>query len=159
MPGSATLDPTVLVDSLVTDVIDGLRGELHPAFGVRAYRVFTVLESWTGPSIGQGTKSVSETEIDPQPFVEVWNGLRFDLAECGIDEVGEVRLREVSLTYTEAELVGPTPLPTNQRWLIKISEAHGQANRDRYFVHTKPPYVDREKDMGWVMWLRPSEAG
>ena len=159
MPGSAILDPNVLVDSLVPGVIDGLRGSLHPAFGVRSYRVFTVLEEWTGQNIGQGTKSETVLEIDPQPLVDVWTGLRFELSRCGLDEVGEIRLREVSLTYTEAELVGVQPLAINQRWLIRLSEAHGQLNDDKYFIHAKPPFVDREKDMGWVMWLRASERG
>ena len=30
--GEATLDPAVLIDSLVPDVIDGLREDLYPAF-------------------------------------------------------------------------------------------------------------------------------
>lgn len=159
MPGSATLDPDVLVDSLVTDVIDGLRSDLHPAFGVRAYRVYTIRETWSGSRLGEGNRSEVATEITPQPLVEAWDGLRYELARCGLDEMGQVRLREVSLTYTEAELIGPSSLGKNERWLIRIDEAHGQENTSRYFVHTKPPYVDREKDMGWIVWLRASEVG
>lgn len=161
MPGNATLDPNVLVDSLVPGVIDGLRRSLHPAFGVRAYRVFTILQTWSGASIGQGQKTEVVNEIDPQPLVDIWTeagALRFELSRCGLDEAGTIRVREVSLTYTEAELIGPQPLAANQRWLIRISEAHGQENTDKYFIHTKPPYVDREKDMGWVMWLRVAEG-
>lgn len=153
MPGSAVLDPDVLVDSLVTDVIDGLRGDLHPAFGVRAYRVYTVLRQWSGRSVGEGSYQDTETEIDPQPFVARWDGLRFNLEPCGIDELGEIVLTEVSLTYTEAELTG-RPLEQNQQFMIKLTDAHGQQSTEKYFIHTKPPYVDREEDMGWVVWLR-----
>ena len=158
MPGSAILDPNVLVDDLVTDVIDGLRGDLHPQFGIRAYRVYTVLRQWSGGQVGRGTATDTVVELDPQPLVEAWNGLRFQLRDCGLDELGEVRVREVSLTYTEAELIGPKPLPAGAQWFIRIGEAHGQANRDKHFLHTKPPYVDRERDMGWILWLRSAEA-
>lgn len=155
MPGSATLDPDVLVDSLVEDVIDGLRGDLHPAFGVRAYRVYTVLRTWSGGQIGMGSSSDVENEIDPQPFVARWDGLRFQLETCGIDEMGEIVLIEVSLTYTEEELAG-RPLAKNEQWFYKLVDAHGQETSEKYFILTKPPYVDREENMGWVVWLRAS---
>lgn len=158
MPGSAILDPTVLVDDLVPDVIDGLREDLHPQFGIRAYRLFTVLRSYSGRHIGEGSFTDVETEIRPQPLVEVWNGLRFELRDCGVDELGEIRLREVSLTCNEADLIGPKPLSRGQQWLLRLAEAHGQANRNKFFVHTRPPYVDREKDMAWVLWLRSAEG-
>ena len=157
MPGSATLDPDVLVDSLVEDVIDGLREELHPLFGVRSYRLYTLLRTWSGTMPGEGTKIDVEVELTPQPLIEVWGGYKYDLEPCGLDEMGVIRLREISLTYTQAELIGPT-LTCNQQWLMKLKEAHGQGNSERVFIHDRPPYVDREKDMGWVMWLRAAEA-
>lgn len=158
MPGSAILDPTVLVDDLVPDVIDGLREDLHPQFGIRAYRLFTVLRSYTGAHIGEGPFSDVVTEIRPQPLVEVWNGLNFTLRDCGVDELGEIRLREVSLQCTEADLIGPKPLARGQQWFLRLDEAHGQATRAKFFVHTRPPYIDREKDMAWVLWLRSAEG-
>jgi len=154
MAGSAVLDPNVLVDSLVTDVIDGLREDLHPQFGVRAYRVFTILRTWSGRSVGEGTKVDTEVELRPQPLVHTWDGLKYDLEPCGLNLDGEVKLTEVSLTYTEAELDGGITLGRNQQWLIRIDEGHGQETRSKFFLHTKPPFIDREKDMGWVLWLR-----
>lgn len=158
MPGSAILDPNVLVDDLVPDVIDGLRGDLHPQFGIRAYRVFTLARQWSSGVIGKGSPTDTVTEILPQPLIEVRGSLRFELKDCGVDELGEIKLREVSLSYTEAELVGPKPPPKGLQWFIRITEAHGQATRDKDFIHTRPPHVDREKDMGWILSLRSVEA-
>lgn len=156
MPGSATLG-TNLVDELVGDVVDSLRDDLHTEFGVRAFRVYTVRRAWTGRRVGEGRKTDVVTEITPQPAVHRWDGFELELAQCGLDEIGEVRLSEVSLTYTYDELTGGA-LPDNVQWFIRLSEAHGQLNPDRYFVFTRPPYPDREKTLGWVLWLRASEA-
>ena len=156
MPGTAILDPNVLVDSLVVDVIDGLRGELHPPFGVRAYRVFTVLRTWSGLSVGEGSSNDVEAEILPQPKVEPFTELEFRQQPCGLDEAGFVTLSEVSLTYKHSELLFTPAM--NQQWMMKIAEAHGQAQPARYFVHTRPPFVDREKTMGWLCWLRHVEV-
>lgn len=162
MAGNAILDPNVLVDSLVADVIDGLRGELHPAFGVRSYRLFTVLRQWTGKTAGEGTSTDTEDEILPQPLIEPWegvgSGLQLDLKTCGMDEIGQITVREVSLTYTEDDLRGPASLARNQQWFLKLTDAHGQGTRQKYFIHGKPPYVDRVRDMGWIMWLREAKA-
>ena len=163
--GTEFLDPDVLVDSLVVDVIDGLREELHPLFGVRAYKVFTEARTWSGNIIGEGSLSKVEVELRPQPRVRAWDqggrGFELDLAKCGIDELGEIKLTEISLTNTFKELAGRDPntsLPKNQEFLLRLEDAHGQANPVRYFTHTRPPFVDREKDMGWVMWLRRTQV-
>lgn len=153
MAGSAVLDPNVLVDSLVADVIDGLRGELHPEFGIRAYRASLVIRTWAGRFIGEGgsfTETV--TEITPQPKVWTWDGIRWGLEACGLNEMGEVKLTEVSLTYTNADL--DPPHEENQEFFIRITEAHGQGTPPRNFVHVRPPFIDREKDFGWVLWLK-----
>jgi hypothetical protein len=160
MPGTAILDPDVLIDDLVPEVIDGLRGDLHPEFGVRAYRVFTVKRTWSGSMVGEGSVSEVTNEITPQPKVLVWTGLKFELRTCGLDDMGEIQLREVSLTYTHLELTGKSDavmLGKNQEFLIKLTEAHGQGNPVRYFQHSRPPFVDRENDMGWVVWLRDAK--
>lgn len=151
--GSAVLDPATLVDSLVPDVIDGLREELHPAFGVRAYRVYRVIRSWTGKVAGEGTFTDEAAEIRTQPRIEMWDGFRFVQMTCGIDEAGEIRLSEVSLTYTEAQLTAQ-PLRKNQDVFLAITEAHGQGSSTQLFAHTKPPFVDRERTMGWMIYLR-----
>lgn len=156
--GAAVLSANVLVDSLVADVIDGLREDLHPQFGVRAYRLYRVIRTWTGVVAGEGTHTDAGVELRPQPKVMVWDGLRYTLAACGIEELGEVKLTEISLTYTEAQLTGQ-PLAANQELFLALGEAHGQAQVTRLFAPTRPPYVDRIKDMGWVLSLRRVQSG
>lgn len=158
LAGAATLDNEVLVDSLVTDVIDGLREELHPQFGVRAYRVYRVIRTWTGDIAGEGTFTDAGHELRPQPLVSVWDGLRFVQAVCGLEELGEVKVTELSLTYTEAQITGK-PLTVSQECFIAIGEAHGQAQPIHLFTHARPPFVDRTKDMGWSLMLRRVQSG
>lgn len=153
--GEAVLDPAVLVDSLVPDVIDGLREDLHPAFGVRAYRCYRVIRTWNGKTAGEGSMVEDTAELRPQPRVMVWDGMHFVQATCGIRELGEVRLSEISLTYTEAQLTGRgLGLGKNQELFIGIAEAHGQATEPRLFGHTRPAFIDREKTMGWMLYVR-----
>lgn len=155
--GEATLNPDVLVDSLVPDVIDGLREDLHPQFGVRAYRVYRVIRTFSGRTTGEGTAVDVAHELRPQPRVQIWDGMRWEQATCGIRDLGELRLTEVSLTYTEGQLTGQ-PLGRNQEAFIAIGEAHGQGTITRLFAHTKNPFIDREKTMGWVLFLRVVEG-
>lgn len=157
LTGTATLDPEVLVDSLVPDVIDGLREELHPQFGVRAYRVYRVIRSWAGKTAGEGSYSDDAGELRPQPRVRMWNGLRFVQATCGIRELGDVMLTEVSLTYS-AEQLDPRSLRANQEIFFAIGEGNGQLSPMRVWANAAPPFIDREKDMGWVLNLRRVEA-
>lgn len=155
MGGSAVLSPDVLVDSLVTDVIDGLREDLHPQFGVRPYRTYTVRRTWSGSIVGEGTATDVAVELRPQPRVQ--EKTTWEPGPNGMVRVGEFLLTEVSLSYTYAELTGGA-VAANAQWLIRIDEAHGQGNPSRYFTIARPPAVDREKDMGWVLALRPVQV-
>lgn len=154
MSGSATLG-TNLVDSLVP-IADELRGSLHADFGVRQFRVWTVSRAWSGGEVGEGSSSDVELELTPSPLVKSWlnriSGLDWRLEPCGIDEAGLVRLSEISLTYTEAELIGDG-LANGVEWFIKLSDGRGQEVADRYFTVTRPPFPDRINDIGWTMEL------
>ena len=154
MGGSATLG-TNLVDSLVPDVVDGLRNDLHPDFGVRQFRVYTVSRVWASGSAGDGGFVDTEAEITPQPLVVspgVARTAEFSLEPCGVDEAGLIVLREVSLTYTEAELSGGD-LPAGTEWFIKLRDAHGQGIPETIWTVKKRPWADRIKDIGWMMEL------
>lgn len=155
MPGSAPRGSN-LVDDLLPD-IDGLRGDLHADFGVRPFRVYTVRRAWSGTMVGEGTATDTVAEITPAPRVLTWDGYEFDLTHGGIVSKGELKLTEVSLTYTHTEITGGT-LAQNVQWFIRIDEGHGQGQPSRYYVHAKPPFPDREKDIGWVIWLRAAQV-
>lgn len=151
MPGSADIG-TNLVDSLLT-VVDDLRDSLHTDMGVRHWRVFTQRRSWDGGEVGEGVMTTVEVEITPQPLVST--DLRNELTPQGIREAGGVMLSEVSLTYTEAELVG-VDVMAHEQWLYVLREAHGQEMRDRFYSLSAPPMPDRISTIGWVVKLRPA---
>jgi len=159
--GSASLNSDVLVDSLVPDVIDGLRESLQPQFGVRAYRVYRVIRTWSGAAVGDGIHTDVAVELRPQPLVWTWetiaDGLRYEQAACGLRELGQIKLTEVSLTYTEDDLTGGDTA-VNVEVFIALGEANGQGTHTRLFTHSKPPYIDRIKDLGWAVFLKHVEA-
>lgn len=150
--GTATLNPSVLVDSLVPGVIDSLRDSLNPQFGIRAYRVYRVIRTWTGTQPGDGSYSDNAGELRPYPRVMVWDGFRFEQEPAGLKSAGRIRLTEVSLSYAESDLTGQ-PLRANQELLIAVADANGERSSVNLFTHVQPPYIDREKDMGWVLNL------
>jgi len=151
--GEAVLDPDVLVDSLVSDVIDGLRGELHPGFGVRAYRVYRVIRTWSGGRPGAGTPTDEVAELLPQPFVAPWDGLETKMGRCGLEDVGDIVLTEVSLSYTYDQLSRRGTLDEDEELLYAIGEGGGQGQPCVVYTLAKPPYCDRVKDLGWKVWL------
>lgn len=149
MPGSAEMGDTLL-DELV-ECLDECRGEIHEELGDYQYRVFTVLRTWSGVSRGDGDFSEVETEIEPRPRVESFTR-RDKLEPSGLDEADVVRVRMISLTYTEAELAGDD-LAENQQWVIRLKDAYGQKIRERNFILEGSPWADRLKDLGWSMTL------
>lgn len=149
MPGTAAMG-TNLVDEmvLVADEARALRGEL----GGNQYRVYVVQRAWSGGEPGAGVATDTELrELTPTPLV-VELALRRRQEPQGVEEHGTVRLDEVSLTYTLAELV-PT-IAADQELLYKLVDQHGQGNPVRWFTLAAPPLPDREKTIGWVMRLR-----
>jgi hypothetical protein len=104
--------------------------------------------------VGDGIAGAwTETEITPQPLV-TYGDLRFQLDPCGLETAGEIVLTEVSLTYTEPELVGGPPAD-GVEFAYLLRDAHGQQLYPRYFVPAAPPYPDRINDIGWRVRLRP----
>lgn len=154
MAGSATLDDDVLVDSLVTDVIDDLRA-LPGEFGTRPYRVFAVRRLWDGSEIHDGTYEDTEVELVPTPRVSYLDRgkITYSLPPVGIEERGDITVDEISLTYTEAEL-RPLDLSGSEEFFYVLREKYGQLSEDRYFVVANPPAVDREENMCWVVVLK-----
>ncbi len=156
MAGSATLNDDLLVDSLVPTV-DALRNDLHAAFGVRHFRVFVVTRTWTGAMPGLGTYTDVELELSPRPLVEPFTELKYKLEPCGLSVAGYIRVKEISLTYTEDELGAPDVPAENVQRFWKISEGHGQSTQTRYFTLKGPPYPDRIKNIGWQAQLQVIE--
>lgn len=156
MAGSATIDQTVLVDGLL-GTIDALR-DLGRQFGQRAYRMYRVLRTWSGGAVGEGAYTDVLTEMTPRPCVHPFTeGLDNKLRPCGLMEAGVVKLTEVSLTYTYGELTG-AGLSAGQEHLLLLREGYGQGQPDRYWRLDRPPFPDRENDIGWILWMRLQQS-
>lgn len=156
MPGSATLDPDVLVDGLL-GTVDELR-DLGRTFGIRAYRLYRVVRTWDGGAVGEGEATDELIEILPRPKVEPFTeSLANKLEPCGLMEAGVVKVTELSLTYTFPELAG-TGLAAGVEQLLLLREGYGQEQPDRYATLDRPPFPDREEEISWILWLRIQQA-
>ena len=152
MPGSAIMGDN-LIDDLMVDV-DDLRGDLNADFGTRPFQVQTIKRTWLGESglVGDGDYRDEVNTITPTPRVEKWDGYKWVMLSGGFNADGTIQVSEVSLTYTWDELTGGDLQP-NQQFLFRMTDAHGQMQGERMLRQSKPPYVDREKTIGWIMWL------
>ncbi len=157
---ASTFDTSIL-DDLIPSVVDPLRSDLYPLTGIRAYTVAIIRRRWSGSRRGQGTPTVLTTvTLDPQPkvtFESMQQSLRFDMQATGRQEEGEVTLTEVSLQLQEADLTGD-PIAITDEFYYKITDAHGQGSKARYYVIKAPPQIDRDKDIGWRIQLRRAEV-
>lgn len=156
MPNSILGDN--LVDSLIVDVVDGLRSSLYPQMGVRQYEVTLVRRLWSGGQIGSGTPTPTQRHVlEPQPrvqFGEEPDRLGPDFG-CGRVESGTATLTEVSLQLTEDEL---HPIPAaGVEFYYEISDAHGQSIATTYWIPVSNPTPDREMTLGWIVRLRRYE--
>jgi len=155
---------SVLGDNLLDDllpVVDDLRGDLLPQFGIRQYTVKIVRKIWDGPERGDGNFRLEKLELSPQPMVDMRNysadGLRYGLIPQGRTDEGLIKVTELSLAaYQEDDLTGGK-LPANVELYWEITDAQGQGVEPRFFVPAGPPIADREKTLGWVVFLKRAE--
>lgn len=148
--GTATMQDN-LVDDLAV-VADSLRDELHTDFGVRQYQCYLAKASWSGGHVGVGAKTVSYVkELIPSPRVVLID--RHDLTEGGLQETGTAKLTEISLTYSQADLLGE-PMATGEEFHYLLVDRLGQGVSRRVFIPQDHPYPDREKNIGWEVLIR-----
>lgn len=156
---ASTLDNS-LVDDLLP-VVDDLRGDLFPAFGVAQYEVRLVRRKWDGEERGDGNFQDTEVVMAPIPLVEVPSppGWRYDLRPQGREEESLIKVTAISLAnYQEDDLTGGPNLPVDVQFFWLLKDAHGQGVRSRAYVPAAPPSADRLKTIGWVVYLRRAEG-
>lgn len=155
VPGPPGLHPNPapsrsLVEELA-DVADDLR-QLQTDFGLRPYRVFSVLQHWSGGRVGAGlVATVREIEFLPTPLVDVLPVKR-RMTEGGFTEDGDTWLKEISPRLTEDEvqnLVAPQGLQAGDDPFIEVrmDARDGQSERRRYTVQGPPV-----RDAGAFQW-------
>lgn len=153
----AVLTPGLLADDLV-GVADLVRGTVHEALGTRPYVVDLVTITWSGTRPGDGTASVAVEAVSPAPRVPQY--VRDEMRPGGRDEEGTIEVTEISGTYSEAELYKPpgAVLVRNVEFFWRVTDAHGQGARPRWYVPAAPPKSRRgdEKDAqaDWSIRLR-----
>lgn len=125
------------------DEVDDLR-QLYTEFGLRPYRVFSVVVSWPGGAVGRGKPVVvSEAEFLPTPEVRDMQGINNVARAAGVVERGQVQLRQLSPRYTEEDLAvlfhqQPLP-PAHQGWIeVRIDRRDGATKRRRLFPQAIP---------------------
>lgn len=124
-------------------VADDLR-QLQTDFGLRPYRVVSVLQRWSGGRVGAGTVAVvRELELLPTPLIE-W-AVRRRNTEGGYTEDGSAVLSEISPRLTEEQvqqLVAPGGLgPGEESFLeMRMDARDGVVVPRRRFTVQGPPF-------------------
>jgi len=132
-------------------VADDLR-QLYTDFGLRPYRLFSIVTAWSGGEHGRGEERlVSETELLPTPRVSLAS-LRGSLSDGGLRERGNLRVDQISPRYTEEDIYAifhlhPLP-PQFTGWLEVREDARDGAYppRRRFTVAGVPA---RSADQFW----------
>lgn len=155
--GNAVLGSN-LVDDLVP-VADELREELHADFGVRQFSVRVIRKLWSGARGGLGAARIDHiSEIVPAPRVRLLDN--HVLTEGGLQEVGAAVVDEISLTYSESQLVGGShgDLAVAEEFFWRFDDRIGQGVTQRVYIPQDHPWPDREKNIGWEIKLRRDDA-
>jgi hypothetical protein len=146
-----------LLDNLIGSVVDPLRAQLYPLLGNKQHQVHLVRRTWSGGARGSGTATVTvDVTITPAPAVQFENdeqAQHYELEGSGRSEEGHAVVSEVSLQYTEADLTGGA-IAVGDEFYYRIVDGQGQSIQNRYYVLDRPPVPDREKTIGWMLWLR-----
>lgn len=150
-----------LVSSLIP-CVDSIR-DLYTQFGARPYQVMLVWTRWSGGERGVGVEEVVREELLlPTPKLGDMAALSRDLSPVGVDEVGSVRIAEISARFTEDYLVGrcddggAIPEDQNFYWEVRFPRADGFGPRRR-FVPKSAPMLDSTKFQWSISLLKVSE--
>ncbi len=107
-----------LRDDLIPILDDIRRDVIDTAVGLRLDDVVVRRRVWSGRSLGQGTATDTDTELDPRPKVHD-PPPKARYTEPGRYDEGDRVVDKISLTYTRAQLDGGT-LAANEEfyWLV-----------------------------------------
>lgn len=142
-------DPECALAVELGDVADDIR-QLNTEFGLRPYRLFSVVTQWSGGDLGRGEETLlSETEFLPTPKVST-EPLRGELLAGGLTERGTTRVSEISSRYTEDDIFSlffVQPLPRDHQGYIEMQmdRRDGDRRKRRRFVVQGAPYLDAER--------------
>lgn len=155
-----TLPGQSLVEELGATA-DDLR-QLYTDFGLRPYRVFSVVVRWSGGASGLGDAVVvAETELLPTPLLKDMKPIRGVSKPAGRNEEGGITLTQISPRYTEDDIRGlfhtqPLGEALDGFLEVRVDSRDGQTLRRRFSVKGAP-YRDAGK-FEWSARLRVQYA-
>lgn len=148
---------STLIASL-TPTVDCIR-DIATQLGARPYRVSLVWTRWSGGSRGEGHETVEREEaLTPTPYVKDVSDLDRKLMPGGAEEVGDVKVTEISPRYTEDYLCGrdengnDIPDDVSFYWEVLLPQARGNGIRRRYYP-AGPPNTE-STDFQWSIRLK-----
>lgn len=145
-----------LGQSLISTV-DKIR-DIYTSFGLRPYRVWIVKTKWSLGARGHGIEEVSFTRmLDPTPLVEDLNTLAEVVTPVGLNEMGSVRVSQISGRFTEDMLRGfddlGTPPGPDENLFYEIEFPVTGAAR-RFEMDSAPMYYSDKFE--WTVTLQKS---
>lgn len=159
------LDLSKTLGRQLIQVVDTLR-DIPVQFGLRPYEVHLVRTRWTGGERGVGYEVViSDTPILPTPLITSLDGVQRIVNAVGLDEIGSVRLEQVSGRYAEGFLSGtdaqgnPQDPDTQCYYEVQFptpGTISDGAPRRRFFPSSAPSY-DASRFM-WTLTLERSHV-
>jgi hypothetical protein len=142
-------------------VADSLR-DLYTVFGLRPYRLKLIKTRWSEGIRGRGVEEVTmERLIEPTPLVLDLSALTEIVQPVGLDEIGTIRVEQISGRYTEDMLrgwddEGNSPSPDEQVFYEIEFPIPDDADgiRRRFVLRTAPMYFSDK--FQWVIMLEKS---
>lgn len=121
------LDLSRTLGRKLIDTVDTLR-DIPVRFGLRTYEVHVIRTRWTGGERGLGQEvTISDTPILPTPLLTSLDGVSRVVNIVGLDEIGTVRVEQISGRYSENFLSG------------NDSEGNGQDADTQFFYEIQFP--------------------
>jgi hypothetical protein len=136
--------------------------DLYTVFGLRPYRVKLIKTRWSEGVRGRGIEEVTlERILEPTPLVLDLAALTEIIQPVGLDEVGTIRIEQISGRYTEDILRGfddeGNPPERGEQFFYEIEfPIPGDADgvRRRFVLRAAPMYFADK--FQWVITLEKS---
>lgn len=144
----------------LSDVVDEAQ-QLVADLGLRPYRIYSIIEEWSGGARGRGeVRILSVKEFTPPPVLN-YSPIRRDMKSAGVVERGEVRLEKISPRYTEEEIRSFFPISLHRGQYAYIEARfdgrNGGEPQRRRFTIASVPMLELPTRFQWVVKLQPQD--
>ena len=144
--------------SCLISVADSVR-DIYTQLGLRTYSVKIIRTAWTGGRRGVGIEYIKDSlDILPTPRISSLDELTEVLQPVGLDELGSIRVSEISGRFSEDQLLGRIPdgIPIDKDeqvfYEIEFPRADGISGVKRRFAPRSAPNYEAST-LQWSMRL------